>query len=99
MDRSKRVPATVRLQISRGCGEPVKVTVVAPRVLETAVAGVEAGAGVMANAALHGLPSRLTMASCWPSAMAVSVAGPLVLISCAKICAMCAWVSATSVPK
>ena len=59
----------------------------------------EAGAGVMANEALQVLPSRLTMASCWPSAIAVSVTGPVVLISCAKICAMCAWVSARMLPK
>ena len=85
IDTSRRVPATVRVQISRGCGVPATVTVVAPTLPATTLIGADVGAGAIAKAARHRLPSRLTIASCRPSAKAVSAAGPLLLMSCAKL--------------
>ena len=66
----------------------MKLTVVAPAVSETAAAGIAAGAGSMAKAAVQVVPSRLTIASWLASAMAVSTAGPLALIRPAKAAAM-----------
>ena len=49
------VPPTVRIHTSRGCGVPLKVTVVANSVCETAVTGVAAGAGAKGAPAGAGL--------------------------------------------
>ena len=57
------------------------------------------GAWVSTKVAVHVLASRLRIASRLSVAVASSETGPVALIMLAKMVAMRAWVSATTVPK